>query len=158
MKYRLASASTQLRAHLICETHKFRHYANKFDTSYLSSDRSIPRGLYIKTRNHANIFYWSIVRWSLFMGNVGKIYLWGMGNVGKSGTVTISRTFFQKTTWLHTCFMASHRKYSETIQEDGQCDLQTSTRQTKKIRTASATRRRISVCPRPSSEQRKRDQ
>lgn len=62
VKYRLASASTQLSAHLVCETHKFRYYANKFDTSYLSSDTSsikerIPRGLYVETRNHVDIFY-----------------------------------------------------------------------------------------------------
>ena len=38
------------------------------------------------------------------------------------------------------------------------CDLQTSTRQTEKIKTEIATRRHINVCPSPSSEQHKRDE
>ena len=57
-----------------------------------------------------------------------------------------------------TSFKAGHRKNNEPIQGDGQCDPQISNRQAKKGRTASATRRHISVWTRPFSEQHKKDQ
>ena len=88
----------------------------------------------------------STTRWVLIYGECGR--------QAKSGTAIISSKFSRRA----TSFKTGHRKDSETIQGDGQCDPQISNRQVKKGRTANATRRRISVCIRPSSEQHKRDQ
>ena len=60
--------------------------------------------------------------------------------------------------WRATSFNTGHQKDCERIQGDEQYDPKFSNRQAKKGRTVCATRRRISVCTRPSSEQHKRDQ
>ena len=73
---------------------------------------------------------------------------------GKSGTAIITPMF----SWRATFFKTGHQKDNETIQGDGQCDLLILNRQAKMGRTGSTTRRCISLCTRPSSEQQKRDQ
>ena len=62
MQYRLAS---QLNAHWVCTLHKFRYYANKYDTSYFRARhkyKRVSRELYVETRNDVEIFYQWVLR------------------------------------------------------------------------------------------------
>ena len=87
--------------------------------------------------------------WGMWRGRT-----WWMWTSGKNSIVIISSMFSRRA----TSFKTAHQKDSETIQGDRQCDPQILNRQAKRGRTVSATRRHISICTCPSSEQHKRDQ
>ena len=59
-QYRLVA---QFNAHLICTLHKFRYYANKYDTSYFRAR------LKYKRKNYAGVFMLKLVIMSKFSTN-----------------------------------------------------------------------------------------